>query len=89
MPDILDASGGAISPSGDTSGAVDAAAIQTAVDEMADEFDEYLRAQLEDPEFSAAYRAAERWWRRAHAGPLAVDGHAYQRRLRARRCRRR
>lgn len=45
-----------------------------------DELDEYLAGQMRDPGFRAAYEAA---------GPPAVDGRAYQRRIRARRKRRR
>jgi hypothetical protein len=54
-----------------------------------DELEEYHRRQMRDPGYRAAYVAAERWHRQAFAGPLAVDGHAYQRRLGARRRRRR
>jgi hypothetical protein len=54
-----------------------------------DEFDEYLREQLQDPEFRAAYEAGRLRWLRAHSGPLAVDGREYRRRLAARRRRRR
>ena len=54
-----------------------------------DELDEFLREQMESPEFRAGYEAAEKQTRRAYAGPLAVDGREYQRRLRARRRRRR
>lgn len=54
-----------------------------------EEFAGYLREQLEDPAFRAAYESAGRRYRRACAGSLAVNGHEYQRRLRARRRRRR
>ena len=68
-------------------GAADTAAILAALD--ADDFDEYLREQMEDPEFRAAFEAAGRADRRAFAGALAVDGHEYHRRVRNRRRRRR
>lgn len=54
-----------------------------------DELDQYLEEQMRDPKFRAAYEAHARWIRRAYAGPLAVDGHEYQRRLRSRRRRKR
>lgn len=57
--------------------------------ELADELEEYLAGQLQDPGFREAYEAAGRQHRRAWHGPLAVDGHAYRRRLAARRKRRR
>jgi hypothetical protein len=56
---------------------------------MVDELDDYLREQMGDPGFREAYEAAQRRHRRAFPGPLAVDGRAYQRRLAARRKRRR
>ena len=56
---------------------------------MTGKLGEYLGEQMADPGFRAAYEAAERRHRRACAGPLAVDGREYQRRLRARRRRRR
>lgn len=57
--------------------------------ELVDELEDYLAVQMRDPGFRAAYEGAERWQRRAYPGPLAVDGRAYQRRLRDRRKRRR
>ena len=79
-----------LAPSGDVTGDSDTAAIQAVLDTFAvDDFDGYLRKQMEDPEFRAAYEAAERRDRRAFAGRLAVDGREYQRRLRNRRRRRR
>lgn len=56
---------------------------------MEDELQEYHERQMRSPVYRAAYEDAERWQRRAFAGPLAVDGRAYQRRLRSRRKRRR
>lgn len=55
----------------------------------ADEFDEYLAEQWQDPGFRAAYRAAVLRSRLACPAPLAVDGHEYRRRQQARRRRRR
>ena len=79
-----------IGPSGDTTGAADVAAAKAVLGEAGpDEFDEFLREQMQSPEFRAAYEAVKKWEKRAYAGALAVDGHAYQWRLRSRRRRRR
>jgi hypothetical protein len=63
----------------------------TSVPGQRDEFDDYLAEQWKDPEFRAAYETELRRLRRAWPGygGLPVDGHEYQRRLRARRKRRR
>ena len=52
---------------------------------ITDELDEYLAEQMRDPEFA-------RWWHWISAtlpGKLPIDGHAYARRQRARRGRKR
>jgi hypothetical protein len=56
------------------------------------EFDEFaatLASQLRDPAFRAAYEAVLRRECRAYPGALAVDGHEYRRRQRARHKRKR
>lgn len=78
-----------IRPSGDATGAADAAEIQATVDEVGD-FDDFVREQMRDPAFRAAYEAAARRYCRAYRGyrGLAYNSE-YRRRLRARRWRKR
>lgn len=71
------------------SAAVMRAAIEAETARTADELEEYLAGQLQDPRFREAYEAAGRRHRRAWHGPLAVDGREYRRRQRNRIKRRR
>lgn len=59
--------------------------------EASDELDDYARDQWKDPGFRAAYEAELKRIKRAYLGygGLAVNGREYQRRLKARRRRRR